>query len=290
MAFKNIFSSAYAIVENISYNGSRKGLSFDLVLYRDSHKEFETGRMSYQVVGTLSTFEIDSVITDLPSRITFDDKHSFISHEAMPDDFDFDAFDDFKPYLIGNDSGGQYSEGTDEDQTGFQFVCEQKPAPNADGEWPNRMTGEYEQIVNPSYNPEQANAYLAAGEEVEVGIDQITKKTIVGEVDGSTPNPYYTPEKINGDQIIEWHKIRYEWMAYTRDTDNYVFLDDDGDYWIVSGDTGSKDVQQIDKPFLDTDWATWFSATAMDAKDKNLQSQIYTWLKTKPEYKDAVKI
>jgi hypothetical protein len=289
MAFKNIFSSAYAIVENINYNGSRKGLSFDLVLYRDSHKEFETGRMTYNVVGTLSTFEIDSVITDVPSGIKFDGKHSFISHEAMPDDFDFDAFDDFKPYLIGNDSGGDFTEGTDEDQTGFQYVCEHKPVPNADGEWPNTVLEEREQIDNPAYDSDNANEFLAAGEVVEVGEGENAREA-VGAADGSTPNPYYTPEKIDGDQKVVWHKIRYEWMAYTKDSDNYVFLDDDGDYWIVSGDTGSIDVQQIDKPFLDTDWATWFSATAMDSKDKNLQSQIYTWLKTKPEYKDAVDI
>ena len=35
---------------------------------------------------------------------------------------------------------------------------------------------------------------------------------------------------------------------------------------------------------------TWFSASAMDAKDKNISSQIYNWLKTRDEYKDAVKV
>ena len=287
MAFKNIFSSAYAIVENVNYNGSRKYLTFDLVLYRDSHKESETGRMQYQVDGNLGTFEIDSVITDVPTGITFDGKHSWVSYEAMPDDFDFDAFDDFKPYLIGNNpTNEQFTEaGCGELKTGFQYVCEIPPSKNDDGTWPHRYLEEHEQIDNPAYDSDNANEFLAAGEVVEVD-----DREIVGNAAGSTRNPYYTPEKIDGDQLVEWHKIRYEWMAYTRDSDNYVFLDKDGDYWIVSGDTGSIDVQQIDKPFLDTDWATWFSATAMDSKDKNLQSQIYTWLKTKPEYKDAVDI
>ena len=278
MAFKNIFSSAYAIVENVNYNGSRKYLTFDLVLYRDSHKESETGRMQYQVDGNLGTFEIDSVITDVPSGI---------EHEAMPDDFDFDAFDDFKPYLIGNNpTNEQFTEaGSGELKTGFQYVCEIPPSKNDDGTWPHTYLDEHEQIANPNYDSDNANEFLAAGEVVEVeGSDDI-----VGAADGSTPNPAYTPEKIDGDQIVEWHKIGYEWAALHRST-AYAFIDKDGDYWVVSGDTGSIDVQQIDKPFLDTDWATWFSATAMDSKDKNLQSQIYTWLKTKPEYKDAVDI
>ena len=47
MAFKNIFNSDYAIVENVHYNGPRKSLTFDLVQYRDNKKTVETGRMHY---------------------------------------------------------------------------------------------------------------------------------------------------------------------------------------------------------------------------------------------------
>ena len=54
--------------------------------------------------------------------------------------------------------------------------------------------------------------------------------------------------------------------------------------------TVTQTVNEVTGPFLESDWNTWFSSTAMDAKDKNLQSQIYAWLKTKPEYKDAVDI
>jgi hypothetical protein len=287
MAFKNIFSSAYAIVENVNYNGSRKSLTFDLVLYRDSHKESETGRMQYQVDGNLGTFEIDSVITDVPSGITFDGKHSWVSHEAMPEDFDFDVFDDFKPYLIGNSpTHVEFTEaGCGELKTGFQYVCEIPPSKNDDGTWPHTYLKEWEQIDNPDYDSDNANEFLAAGEVVEVpGSDDI-----VGAADGSTLNPLYSPEKINGDQKVEWHKISYAWAALHRST-AYAFIDKDGDYWVVSGDTGSIDVQQIDKPFLDTDWETWFSASAMDKVGKNLQERIYSWLKTKTEYKDAVDI
>ena len=94
MAFKNIFGSAYAVVENIQYNGPRKTLTFDLVQYRSSSMEVESARSTYRLNGNLSTQEIDSVITDVPSGL---------DHEALPDDFDFDVFDTFKPYLIGND-------------------------------------------------------------------------------------------------------------------------------------------------------------------------------------------
>ncbi len=281
MAFKNIFSSAYAIVENVNYNGSRKSLTFDLVLYRDSHKESETGRMKYQVDGGLTTFEIDSVITDVPSGI---------EHEAMPEDFDFDVFDDFKPYLIGNNpTHVEFTEaGSGELKTGFQYVCEMKPAPNDDGEWPHTVLEECEQIVNPDYDSDNANEFLAAGEVVELGEGEKAEE-VVGAADGSTPNPYYTPEKIDGDQKIEWHKIKYEWGVLHKST-AYAFIDKDGDYWVVSGVTGDIDVHQIDNPFLDTDWDTWFSATAMDKVGKNLQERIYSWLKTKTEYKDAVDI
>ena len=278
MAFKNIFSSAYAIVENVNYNGPRRGLSFDLVLYRDSHKEFETGRMQYQGDGNLTTFEIDSVITDVPSGI---------EHEAMPADFDFDVFDTFNPYLIGNNpTHDEFTEaGCGELKTGFQYLCEILPSQNDDGEWPHTYLEEHEQIDNPAYDSDNGNEFLAAGEVIEIeGRDDI-----VGAAGVLTPNPYYTPEKIDGDQKIEWHKIRYEWAPLSKST-NYAFLDKDCDYWIVSGDTGSIDVQQIDKPFLDTDWESWFTATAMDKLNKNISERIYTWLKAKPEYKDAVSI
>jgi len=290
MAFKNIFSSTYAIVENVNYNGSRKSLGFDLVLYRDTHKEFETGRMSYQVDGNLTTFEIEAVITDLPSGVTFDGKHSYISHEAMPADFDFDVFDTFKPYLIGNNpTHDEFTEaGCGELKTGFQYVCEMKPAQNDDGTWPHTYTDECEQIDNPNYDSDNANEFLAAGEVIEVGRSEV-KREVVGAADGSTLNPYYTPLKIDGDQIIEWHKIKYEWAPLHRDT-AYAFLDKDGDYWVVSGNTGSVNVQQIDKPFLGADWDTWFSSSAMDKLNKNISERIYTWLKTKAEYKDAVSI
>jgi hypothetical protein len=112
---------------------------------------------------------------------------------------------------------------------------------------------------------------------------------IVGAADGSTGNPFYTPLKIDGDQLIEWYKIGYEWGPLHKST-NYAFLDKDGDYWVVSGNTGSINVQQIDAPFLGADWETWFSASAMDKLNKNLSERIYSWLKTKPEYKDAVSI
>ena len=81
MAFKNIFGSAYAVVENIQYNGPRKTLTFDLVQYRSSSMEVESARSTYRLNGNLSTQEIDSVITDVPSGL---------DHEALPDDFDFD--------------------------------------------------------------------------------------------------------------------------------------------------------------------------------------------------------
>ncbi|SVA00787.1 uncharacterized protein METZ01_LOCUS53641 [marine metagenome] len=283
MAFKNIFSSTYAIVENVNYNGPRKALSFDLVLYRDSHKEVETGRMQYHIDGGLTTFEIDSVITTVPAGL---------EHEAMPADFDFDVFDTFKPYLIGNNpTHDEFTlAGCGELKTGFQYICEIPPQKDDDGEWPSSPTEEHEQIDNPDYDEDNGNEFLAAGEVVEVGTAEKPEE-IVGAADGSTWNPFYTPLKIDGDQIYEWHKIKYGWGALHRPTD-YAFLDKDGDYWIVSGNmgSGSVDVQQVDKPFLDTDWDTWFSATAMDKVGKNISERIYTWLKAKPEYKDAVDI
>ena len=284
MAFKNIFSSTYAIVENVNYNGPRKELSFDLVLYRDTHKEVETGRMSYRVEGNLTTFEIDSVITDVPSGL---------EHEAMPADFDFDVFDTFKPYLIGNNpTHDEFTfAGCGELKTGFQYCCEIAPSQNDDGEWPSSPTDEHEQIDNPDYDSDNANEFLAAGQVIEVGTEKEPEE-VVGAADGSTPNPFWTPAKIDGEQIYTWHKIKYEWGALHKST-HYAFLDKDDDYWVVSGNTGengSVDVQQIDKPFLDTDWEKWFSATAMDKLNKNISERIYTWLKTKAEYKDAVSI
>jgi hypothetical protein len=284
MAFKNIFSSAYAIVENVNYEGSRRDLTFDLVLYRDSSKSFETGRMQYRVDGNLATFEIDSVITAVPAGL---------EHEAMPDDFDFDVFDTFMPYLIGNNpTAAEFTEaGGGELKTGFQYVCEDKPTRNdTDDTWPHTYSEEREKLKNPDYDVATSNEFLASGEVAsnEFGED------IVGAADGSTPNPVYTPEFIVGDQIIEWHKIKYDWGALHRSTD-YAFLDKDDDYWIVSGNIGEGgggniNVQQIDKPFLTTDWDTWFSSAAMDKLNKNLSERIYSWLKTKPEYKDAVSI
>jgi hypothetical protein len=281
MAFKNIFSSTYAIVENVNYNGPRRELSFDLVLYRDTHKEVETGRMQYRVDGNLTTFEIDSVITDVPSGL---------EHEAMPADFDFDVFDTFKPYLIGNNpTHDDFTlAGCGELKTGFHYVCEIPPSQDDEGEWPSTPTDDHEQIDNPDFDSDNANEFLAAGQVIEVGTAKEPEE-LVGAADGSTPNPFWTPAKIDGEQIYIWHKIKYEWGALARDT-AFAFVDKDGDYWVVSGNTGSVDVQQIDKPFLTTDWDTWFSATAMDKLNKNISERIYTWLKAKSEYKDAVSI
>ena len=282
MAFKNIFSSAYAIVENVTYNGSRKSLTFDLVLYRDSTKSFETGRMQYQVDGTLTTFEIDSVITAVPSGL---------EHEAMPVDFDFDVFDTFKPYLIGNNpTSDEFTlAGNGELRTGQQYVCEVPPQKVNDA-WPSTPTEEFEQIKNPSYDSKNKNVYLTSGEvKTRTHPETGEEESVVGAADGSTPNPAYTPEFIDGAQIIEWHKIKYDWGVLSKST-ACAFVDKDGDYWTVTGDTGSVNVSQIDKPFLTTDWDTWFSSAAMDKLNKNISERIYTWLKAKAEYKDAVSI
>jgi hypothetical protein len=284
MAFKNIFSSAYAIVENVTYNGSRKFLTFDLVLYRDSSKSFETGRMQYQVEGNLTTYDIDSVITAVPSGL---------EKEALPADFDFDAFDDFKPYLIGNNptSDEFTAAGCGELKTGFQYVCEIPPSKDDDGKWPSRITEEYEQIKNPDYDTDNANYNLASGE-VRTTTDALTGEevSVVGAADGTTVNPAWTPEFIDGDdQIVVQLEIKYDWGALHKST-AYAFLDKAGEYWTVTGDTGSVNVSQIDKPFLTTDWDTWFSSTAMDKLNKNIQERIYSWLKTKSEYSAAVNI
>jgi hypothetical protein len=280
MAFKNIFSSSYAIVENMNYNGPRKSLSFDLVLYRDSSKEFETGRMQYHVNGNMTTFEIDSVITEVPTGL---------EHEAMPADFDFDVFATFKPYLVGNNpTSDEFTEaGCGELKTGFQYICEIPPSADDDGNWPSTPTDKKEQLTNPEYtpnDPKTLNEFLGSGEVIMFNEQEIT-----GELDGTTPNPLHQSEFIDGPQIIEWNKIKYDWGCLARSTD-YTFIDKDGDYWIVTGDTGSINVSKIDKPFLDTDWDTWFSATAMDKLNKNISERVYSWLKTKPEYTDAVSI
>ncbi len=283
MAFKNIFSSNYAIVENINYNGPRKSLTFDLVLYRDSHKEVETGRMQYRVEGTLTEYEIESVITDVPAGI---------EHEAMPADFDFDVFDTFKPYLIGNNpTHDEFTlAGCGELKTGFQYCCEFPPAVNVEsGKWPFSYTEDHEQIDNPNYDSDNGNEFLASGEVRTLTEPGGKTVDIVGAADGSTRNPHYTPEFIDGDQILEWHPIKYEWGALHKST-ACVFVDSKGDYWTVSGNTGSRDVQKIDKPFLNTDWDTWFSSGALDKLNKNISERIYSWLKTKPEYEDAVSI
>jgi len=285
MAFKNIFSSAYAIVENVSYNGSRKSLTFDLVLYRDSNKLQETGRMQYQVDGNMTTFEIESVITAIPAGL---------DGEALPEDFDFDALATFKPYLVGNNpTAEEFTEaGSGELKTGFQYLCEIGPQKqtNEAGEevWGGTLTGENEQLDNPDYDSNEANEFLAAGEVIEVeGEDDI-----VGAADGSTDNPNFTPEFIEGEQISIPNKIKYDWGCICRDMD-FVFVDKAGDYWEVTGNLGGGNTQvvsQLDAPFLASDWDTWFSATAMDKLNKNISERIYTWLKAKPEYKNAVSI
>ncbi len=259
MAFKNIFSSTYAIVENVNYNGPSKDLSFDLVLYSDSSKGDETGRMSYRVHGKLTTYEVDSVITSIPAGL---------DHEAMPDDFDFDAFDDFKSYLIGNSP----TENLFKEKTGFMYMCEFPPAADDDGNWPSQLTDEHEKLANPDY-------------------DATIPKTIT--VDGEVvTNPDYVDEQfVRGEQIKIALPISYEWGPLNKDV-NFAIKDKSGNYWKVSGTLGtsSATVTQVDKPFLDDDWATWFSASAMDVKDKNLQKRIYAWLKTKPEYEDALDV
>ena len=256
MALKNIFNSAYAIVENVNYNGPQKDLSFNLVLYRDDTNEVETGRMSYRVHGQLTTYEIDSVITSIPAGLDM---------EAMPDDFDFDAFDDFMPYLIGNDP----TEKDFDERTGFMYTCEMKPHKNDDGEWPMQLTDEHEKLPNPDYDASIPNTIEVDGEEVV--------------------NPDYVDEQfVRGEQIKIALPIKYDWGPLNKDI-NYAIVDKAGDYWQVSGTLGTNQakVTKIDKPFLDSDWKTWFSAAAMDPKDKNLQERIYEWLKTKPEYEDA---
>jgi hypothetical protein len=266
MAFKNIFSSVYAIVENVNYNGPRKSLTFDLVLYRDSSKHVETGRMSYQVDGNLGTKEIVSVITAIPAGLEM---------EAYPDDFDFDALATFKPYLVGNSpTADEFTEaGCGELKTGFEYLCEIGPqkVPNEAGEmiWPQTPTGTFEQVKNPDY---------------DASIDERN-------ADGS-PNDDWEPEFLDGDEIMTEHKISYAWGALDRTAPDTIYVDKDGDYWEVTGNIGSgaQTITQLDAPFLTSDWDTWFSATAMDKVGKNIQERIYTWLKAKPEYKDAVSI
>ena len=102
-------------------------------------------------------------------------------------------------------------------------------------------------------------------------------------------NPDYVDEQfVRGEQIKIALPIKYDWGPLNKDI-NYAIVDKAGDYWQVSGTLGTNQakVTKIDKPFLDSDWKTWFSAAAMDPKDKNLQERIYEWLKTKPEYEDA---
>jgi hypothetical protein len=258
MAFKNIFSSTYAIVENTNYNGPRKELSFDLVLYRDSSKMFETGRMQYRVEGGAETFEIDSVITKIPAGL---------EHEAMPDDFDFDVFDTFKQYLVGEDPTADEftAAGSGELKTGLMYLCEHKPEPNdTDGSWPFKLEEQTVTVPNERYDDS-----IPEGTE---GADDWNPKTV---------------ETIQ--QVKVYQKIKYDWSCLARRQD-YIFVDKNDDMWTVTGDTGSIKVQQVSDPFLSTDWATWFSASAMDKLNKNLSERIYSWLKTKPEYKDAVSI
>mgnify|MGYP007106937283 CR=1 FL=1 len=266
MAFKNIFSSAYAIVENVNYNGPRKSLTFDLVLYRDSFKTVETGRMSYQVHGNRETYEIDSVITAVPAGLEM---------EAFPADFDFDALAKFKQYLIGNNpTAPEFTEaGSGELKTGMLYLCEIGPQKVTDPEnpdgplvWPKSPGNTYAQLENPDYS-DGINDGLEEGDEG------------------------YVYQYYDGDQIFNDTKIKYDWGAIGRDQFK-IFVDKDGDYWEVTGNIGSGNqvVTQLDAPFLDADWQTWFSATAMDKLNKNISERIYTWLKAKPEYKDAVSI
>ena len=254
MAFKNIFGSAYAVVENIQYNGPRKTLTFDLVQYRSSSKEVETARSTYRVNGNLRTSEIDSVITAVPSGI---------EHEAMPDDFDFDVFDTFKPYLIGN-GADKALENDGQNSAGYHYICEHKPQKSeATGEWPSHSEEYTEEVEtdNPDYDSEKAES------------ESNPKKITITET---------KTRKV-------FDKIKYEWQPHHQRYD-CVFIDKDGDYWEVTGQPGSHTVTQINAPFLAATWDTWFSASAMDAKDKNISSQIYNWLKTRDEYKDAVKV
>ena len=264
MAFKNIFNSDYAIVENVHYNGPRKSLTFDLVQYRDNKKTVETGRMHYTVDGNTDTVDIDSVITAPPAGL---------DGEAYPEDFDFDAIKNFKIYLVGNNpaSGSIFAaDGPDEElKTGFVYRCDTAPQKNDAGEWPQTPTEEYEQIPNPDYD-EDIDEFAADG----------------------TPNEGWQPEFINGDQVFTKEKIRYDWGCVAPTDQFKIFKDKSGKYWEINGNVGSGEqlVLEIDAPFLTDDWDTWFSATAMDAKDKNVSSQIYSWLKTKTEYEDAVDI
>jgi len=256
MALKNIFNSPYAIVENVNYNGPQKDLTFNLVLYSDSSKGDETGRMSYRVHGQLTTYEIDSVITSIPEGL---------DGEALPEDFDFAAFDDFSSYLIGNDP----TEDLFKEKTGFMYVCEAPPHKDDDGNWPMQLTDEHEKLPNPDYDADIPKTITVDGEEVT--------------------NPDYVDEQfVKGEQIKVALPIKYDWGPLNYDV-NFAILDKKGDYWKVSGSLGTDQakVTKIDKPFLDSDWATWFSSAAMDPKDKNIQERIYEWLKTKPEYKDA---
>jgi hypothetical protein len=221
--------------------------------------------MSYQVDGNLGTKEIHSVITAIPAGLEM---------EALPDDFDFDALATFKPYLVGNNpTADEFTEaGCGELKTGFQYCCEIGPQKSTDNDgvlqWPQTGTGTYEQIKNPDY---------------DASIDERN-------ADG-TPNDDWHPEYIDGDEIMTPGKIKYDWGCLHKDN-NCVFVDKDGDYWEVTGNIGSgaQTVTQLDAPFLTSDWETWFSATAMDKLNKNISERIYSWLKTKPEYKDAVSI
>ena len=251
MAFKNIFGSAYAVVENIQYNGPRKTLTFDLVQYRSSSMEVESARSTYRLNGNLSTQEIDSVITDVPSGL---------DHEALPDDFDFDVFDTFKPYLIGNDPSTELKGNSV--GTGCQYVCEHKPYKSEKTGWDLTFEQYYEDEPNPDYDPKL---------DMSKPENQGNTKTI----------SVLKEKKI-------YRKIKYDWNSLHRRYD-CVFIDKDGAYWEVTGQPGSHSVTKIDKPFLAADWDSWFSAKGMDAKDKNISSQIYNWLSERPEFKDAQK-
>ena len=71
---------------------------------------------------------------------------------------------------------------------------------------------------------------------------------------------------------------------------NMIHLGDWVSFWCaILHKTDPTPVTKIDKPFLAADWDSWFSAKGMDAKDKNISSQIYNWLSERPEFKDAQK-
>ena len=250
MALKNIFNSNYAVVDNISYSNQERGLLFDLVMYSDSEKQNEKTRVGYTLDGNLEILEIGGVITVVPEECKY---------EAMPVDFDFTLIDSFKPYIIAAGATDKELAGKE----GFYFLCDAPPHQDDDGEWPFRWLEEHEQISNPDYDASIPEKIPFEGGLSEHDVDEV-------------PNPLWQPKMIKGDQKRTFLKIKYDWGALNRDT-NKAFIDPDGNYWRI---LPNLKVSQIDKPFLSTDWDTWFSIAAMGEKDKNLTERIYSWIKT----------